>query len=190
MRSPDAGSAATYRIVATGGPALMATPQFQETARKVSEELERRGFRSVPDPRQADWVVEIDYGVRAPRQRVELIYSPSDPAHRVLVPVHDVARNQMVYVDATPRPARIEIENVSEKYLVIIARETGSNSRGAQAWRIETWMENSSETDVVETLPRLLREVIRHLDVAERSRPIAAVPAPPAAPGRPSSGLA
>lgn len=169
IHNPAARPASSYRLVAHGAN-IHDGSNFEATAARVRAALAARGHTEAADDEEADLVVEIDYGVRPPTRHYVTVTEPRDPARVVLVPERISSPDgPSVFRDATPRPTRIDVIEVAEKYLILTAREKSGTAGGAEVWRVETTLTNEG-TEVAYALASLAQVAVAHINVTTVSR--------------------
>jgi hypothetical protein len=143
--------------------------RHREAADFVRTALSGKGLYEAPSAEKADMVIELDYGMEAPRSKMERVSVPvyaqvGGGVRYDSVPVTDSRgntsfRNVAVYVP--PRTEVIGYDEVPrmvtvyEKYLKITARENKSASEGrppAELWSIHASTEDESK-DLRKYLP-------------------------------------
>ncbi|MFZ5496454.1 MAG: hypothetical protein ACOZE5_14110 [Verrucomicrobiota bacterium] len=134
--------------------------RYKEVADYVRTALSGKGMYEAPSPDKADVVIDIDYGMDAPRIKFETISSPimvvvPGEVREELVPVRDRTGNIIGYRTILIRePARHEFMGmqesiqpviVYEKYLKLSARPNQEAVEGRPA--PEVWSVNVSAED-------------------------------------------
>lgn len=153
--------------------------RYKEAADFVRTALSGKGLYEAPNPEKADMVVEIDYGMEAPRSKVERVSTPvyaqvgggvryesvpvtdsrGNTSFRT-VAVYDAPRSELVGYDDTPRQV-----TVYEKYLKITARENKAASEGkppAELWSIHASAEDESK-DIRKYLPIMASATVDYI---------------------------
>lgn len=143
--------------------------RHREAADFVRTALSGKGLYEAPTPEKADMVIELDYGMEAPRSKMERVSVPvyaqvgggvrydsvpmrdsrGNVSYRT-VAVYDPPRTEVVAYDQVPR-----LVTVYEKYLKITARENKAASEGrppAELWSIHASTEDESK-DLRKYLP-------------------------------------
>ncbi len=143
--------------------------RYKEAAEYVKTALSGKGLFEAPNTEAADMIVELDYGMDAPRTKIETVSVPryaqiGGGVRYEQVPVTDARGNtslRTVAVYQTPRTELVGFEEmpqrvtVYEKYLRITARENKPGVEGrppAEIWRVQTSTEDESK-DLRKYLP-------------------------------------
>ncbi len=143
--------------------------RYKEAAEYVKTALSGKGLFEAPNTEAADLIVELDYGVDAPRTKIETVSVPryaqvGGGVRYEQVPVTDARGNtslRTVAVYETPRTELVGFEEmpqrvtVYEKYLRITARENTLGVEGRpppEIWRVQTSTEDESK-DLRKYLP-------------------------------------
>lgn len=143
--------------------------RHREAADFVRTALSGKGLYEAPTPERADMVIELEYGMEAPRSKMERVSVPiyaqmgggvrydtvpvTDSRGNVsyrTVAVYDPPRSEIVGYDTVPR-----LVTVYEKYMKITARENKAASEGrppAELWSIHASTEDESK-DLRKYLP-------------------------------------
>ncbi len=143
--------------------------RYREAADFVKTALSSKGLYEAPSEDKADMIVELDYGMEAPRAKMERVSVPvyaqvggavryesvpvtdsrGNTSYRT-VAVYDAPRNELMGYDEQPR-----LVTIYEKYLKITARENKAASEGrppAELWSIHASAEDESK-DLRKYLP-------------------------------------
>ncbi|MBL9199397.1 MAG: hypothetical protein JNL39_02775 [Opitutaceae bacterium] len=143
--------------------------RYKEAADFVRTALSSKGLYEAPSAEKADMIVELDYGMEAPRSKMERVSVPiyaqvggavryesvpvtdarGNTTHRT-VAVYEPPRNELMGYDEQPR-----LVSVYEKYLKISARENKPAAEGrppAELWSIHASAEDESK-DLRKYLP-------------------------------------
>ena len=145
--------------------------RYKEAADFVKTALSSKGLYEAATQEKADMIVEIDYGMDAPRTKIETVsvpvYAQSGGGVRYeQVPVVDARGNQSVRTVAVYQPPRTELVGfddvprqvtIYEKYLHLTARENKPASEGrppSEVWSINVSAEDESK-DMRKYLPIL-----------------------------------
>ncbi len=145
--------------------------RYREAAEFVRTALSGKGLYEAPNEESADMVVELDYGMEAPRTKLERVSTPiyAQMGGRVrydsvpvldsrgntsfrTVAVYEQPRSELIGYDDIPRQV-----TVYEKYLKITARENKPMVEGrppAEVWSIHATAEDDSK-DMRKYLPIL-----------------------------------
>jgi len=169
MAKPAPGDAQSY-VLRTKDP-LMADDSLRtrEATEFVRTALSGKGLYEAPVAEKADLVIELDYGMEAPRAKLERVSVPiyaqvgggvryeSVPVRdsrgnvsQRTVAVYDPPRSEVIGYDEVPR-----MVTVYEKYLKITARENKVATEGrppAELWSIHASTEDESK-DLRKYLP-------------------------------------
>jgi hypothetical protein len=143
--------------------------RYHEVADFVRTALSGKGLYEAPDESKADMIVEVEYGLDAPRTKVESVSVPvyaqvgggvrydtvpvTDTRGNVssrTVAVYDPPRNELIGYEDMPRPVTIY-----EKYLRLTARENKPATEGrppAEIWSVQVSAEDESK-DIRKYLP-------------------------------------
>jgi hypothetical protein len=153
--------------------------RYREAAEFVRTALSGKGLYEAPTEERADMIVELDYGMDAPRSKVERVSTPvyaqvgggvrydsvpvtdsrGNTSFRT-VAVYDPPRNELVGYDDMPR-----MVTIYEKYLKITARETKAASEGrppAELWSIHASAEDESK-DIRKYLPIMASATVDYI---------------------------
>jgi hypothetical protein len=152
--APATPSGQSYHI-RTRNPRLdEGSLRYKEVADYVRTALSGRGLYEAPSPEKADIVIEIDYGMEAPRIKFESLSNPvfvqmAGAVREEIIPVRDSSGNIMGYRTVViQEPERNEFMGmqesirpvlVHEKYLRLSARTNQESPEGRPApevWNI------------------------------------------------------
>lgn len=153
--------------------------RYLEAADYVKTALSGKGMYEAPTDETADVIVELDYGVDAPRTRIQTVSVPrygqvGGGVRYEQIPVTDTRGNvifRTVAVYDTPRTELLGFEErpqrvtVYEKYLRITARENKPGAEGrppAELWRVQTSTEDESK-DLRKYLPIMASATADHI---------------------------
>jgi hypothetical protein len=159
----------SYQIKSKNPAAGDESLRYREAAEFVKAALSGKGLYEAPNAESADMIVELDYGIDAPRTKIEMVSVPrySQVGGRVRyeqVPVTDARGNvsqRTVAVYQNPRSELVGFDEmpqrvtVYEKYLRITARENKPAAEGrppAEMWRVQSSTEDGSK-DLRKYLP-------------------------------------
>jgi len=153
--------------------------RYKEAADFVRTALSGKGLYEAPNAEVADMVVELDYGMDAPRSKVERVSTPvyaqvgggvrydsvpvTDSRGNVsmrTVAVYDPPRTELIGYDDVPRQVTIY-----EKYLKITARENKPAAEGrppAELWSIHASAEDESK-DLRKYLPIMASATVDYI---------------------------
>ena len=143
--------------------------RYREAAEFVKTALSGKGLYEAASSEAADMIVELDYGMDAPRTKVEMVSVPrygqvGGGVRYEQVPTTDTRGNttyRTVAVYQSPRSELIGFDEmpqrvtVYEKYLRITARENKPAAEGrppAEIWSVQTSTEDESK-DLRKYLP-------------------------------------
>jgi hypothetical protein len=136
--------------------------RYREASEFVKTALSGKGLYEAPSEDKADMIVELDYGMEAPRTKIERVSTPvyaqvgggvrydsvpvtdsrGNTSYRT-VAVYDSPRSELIGYDDMPRQVTIY-----EKYLKITARENKPASEGkgpSELWSIHASAEDESK---------------------------------------------
>lgn len=153
--------------------------RYREAAEFVRTALSGKGLYEAPSEDRADMIIELDYGMEAPRAKMERVSSPvyaqigggvrydsvpvvdarGNPSYRT-VAVYEPPRNELVGYDEIPR-----MVTVYEKYLKITARENKAAAEGrppAELWSIHASAEDESK-DLRKYLPIMASATVDYI---------------------------
>lgn len=190
--------------------------RYKEAADFIRTALSSKGLYEAPTDDRADMIVELDYGMEAPRAKMERVSVPlyaqvggavryesvpvTDSRGNIsyrTVAVYDAPRNELVGYDEQPR-----LVTIYEKYLKITARENKPAAEGrppAELWSIHASAEDESK-DLRKYLPIMASATMDHIGQDTSSQKVVKVKAdgqdvdfirrkmgpPPAAPAKPA----
>jgi hypothetical protein len=153
--------------------------RYREAAEFVRTALSGKGLYEAPSEDNADMIVELDYGMDAPRAKMERVSVPvyaqvgggvrydsvpvtdsrGNTSFRT-VAVYEPPRNELVGYDDVPR-----MVTIYEKYLKITARENAPASEGrppAELWSIHASAEDESK-DLRKYLPIMASATVDYI---------------------------
>lgn len=91
ITNPEVPPATTYALVPKDPNMPEKDIGYQDVADRVRTALAAKGMYEAPDPKDADIIVEIDYGARPPKTKVTTVNSthvvPTDPLGREIDPL-------------------------------------------------------------------------------------------------------
>jgi len=168
-RQESPRDAQSYILKPRGAVAADDTLRTREATEFIRTALSGKGMYEAPNAERADLVIEVDYGVEAPRSKIERVTVPiyaqvgggvrygtvagrdaqGNPVQRS-VAVYEPPRTEIVGYDEVPR-----LVTVYEKYLKISARENRASSEGRpppELWTIHASTEDESK-DIRKYLP-------------------------------------
>jgi hypothetical protein len=161
--------AQSYRIKSKNPSVGEENLRYKEAADYVKTALSGKGLYEADSEDKADMIVELDYGMEAPRTKIERVSVPvyaqvGGGVRYDQVPVTDARGNTTMRTVAVYEPPRNELvgyDNVPkqvtiyEKYLRISARENKVASEGrppAELWSVQASAEDESK-DLRKYLP-------------------------------------
>ena len=153
--------------------------RYREAAEFVKTALSGKGLYEAPSEEKADMIVELDYGMEAPRAKIQRVSSPvyaqvgggvryesvpttdarGNTSYRT-VAVYETPRSELVGYDELPRSV-----NIYEKYLKITARENKVAKEGrapAELWSIHASTEDESK-DLRKYLPIIAAATVDYI---------------------------
>jgi hypothetical protein len=153
--------------------------RYREAAEFVKTALSGKGLYEAPSEERADMIVELDYGMDAPRAKMERVSVPvyaqvGGGVRYESVPVTDSRGNtsfRTVAVYESPRSELVGYDNVPrmvtiyEKYLRITARENKPAAEGrppAELWSIHATAEDESK-DLRKYLPIMASATVDYI---------------------------
>lgn len=153
--------------------------RYREASEFVKTALSGKGLYEAPSEERADMIVELDYGMDAPRARMERVSVPvyaqvGGGVRYESVPVTDSRGNtsyRTVAVYESPRSELVGYDNVPrmvtiyEKYLKITARENKPAAEGrppAELWSIHATAEDESK-DLRKYLPIMASATVDYI---------------------------
>ncbi len=165
--------------------------RYREAAEYVKTALSGKGLYEAPSEEKADMIVELDYGMDAPRTKAERVSVPvyaqvGGGVRYESVPVTDSRGNtsyRTVAVYEPPRSELVSYDNVIrqvaiyEKYLKITARENKASSEGRpppELWSIHASAEDESK-DLRKYLPIMASATIDYIGQDSSSQQVVKV---------------
>ncbi len=160
---PIAEGAESYVLVPRDPSTDVNELRYKETVNWIKTALSAKGYYEATDPLAADMVIEVDYGMEAPRQEVRIVEEPvyvrrQEPGYYQSVPMRDANGNvRMVQVYV---PGRVSSELagyqqraittiVNEKYLVLTAKQNtlaaDGDTTANEMWSVTVVNEDSSD---------------------------------------------
>lgn len=145
--------------------------RYKEAAELVRTALSSKGLYEAPTPDRADMIVEVDYGMDAPRTKIENVSVPvyaqtGGGVRYEQVPIRDSRGNVSYRNVAVYQPPKTELVGfddvprqvtIYEKYLRVTAIDNKVSSEGrppAQVWSVSASAEDESK-DLRKFLPIL-----------------------------------
>lgn len=165
--------------------------RYREAAGFVRTALSGKGLYEAPSEDKADMIVELDYGMDAPRAKMERVSVPvyaqvGGGVRYDSVPVTDSRGNTSYRTVAVYEPPRSELigyddvprmVNIYEKYLKITARENKAASEGrppAELWSIHASAEDESK-DLRKYLPIMASATVDYIGQDSSSQKVVKV---------------
>ncbi len=165
--------------------------RYREAAEFVKTALSGKGLYEAPTEATADMIVELDYGMDAPRAKMERVSVPvyaqvgggvryesvpvtdsrGNTSFRT-VAVYEPPKNELVGYDEMPR-----MVTIYEKYLKITARENKSATEGkppAELWSIHASAEDESK-DLRKYLPIMASATVDYIGQDSSSQKVVKV---------------
>ena len=165
--------------------------RYREAAEFVRTALSGKGLYEAPSEERADMIVELDYGMDAPRAKMERVSVPvyaqvgggvrydsipvtdsrGNTSYRT-VAVYEPPRNELVGFDDMPR-----MVTIYETYLKITARENKAASEGrppAELWSIHASAEDESK-DLRKYLPIMASATVDYIGQDSSSQKVVKV---------------
>ena len=153
--------------------------RYKEAADYVKTALSGKGLYEASSAEKADIVVELEYGIDAPRSKIETVSVPvyaqtGGGVRYEQVPVVDAKGNQSVRTVAVYNAPRTELVGydevnrpvtIYEKYLHITARENKPGAEGrppSEVWSISVTAEDESK-DLRKYLPILASATVDYI---------------------------
>lgn len=153
--------------------------RYREAAEFVKTALSGKGLYEAPSEEKADMIVELDYGMDAPRAKMERVSVPvyaqvGGGVRYESVPVTDSRGNTSFRTVAVYEPPRSELVGydnaprmvtIYEKYLKITARENKPAAEGrppAELWSIHASAEDESK-DLRKYLPIMASATVDYI---------------------------
>lgn len=165
--------------------------RYREASDFVKTALSGKGLYEAPSEEKADMIVELDYGMEAPRSKIERVSTPvyaqvgggvrydsvpvtdskGNTSYRT-VAVYDPPKNELVGYDDMPR-----MVTIYEKYLKITARENKAASEGrppSELWSIHASAEDESK-DLRKYLPIMASATVDYIGQDSSSQKVVKV---------------
>ena len=191
ITKPVPASAQSYKLKSKDPRLGEENLRYREASEFVKTALSGKGLYEAPSEDKADMIVELDYGMDAPRSKVERVSTPvyaqvgggvrydsipvtdsrGNTSYRT-VAVYDPPRNELVGYDEMPR-----LVTIYEKYLKITARENKAASEGrppAELWSIHASAEDESK-DLRKYLPIMASATVDYIGQDSSSQKIVKV---------------
>lgn len=179
ITKPAPGAAQSFKIKSKDPKLGEENLRYREAAEFVKTALSGKGLYEAPSEEQADMIVELDYGMDAPRSKIERVSTPvyaqvGGGVRYDAVPVMDARGNTSFRTVAVYEPPRSELigyddmprqVTIYEKYLKITARENKPASEGrppAELWSIHASAEDESK-DLRKYLPIMASATVDYI---------------------------
>ncbi len=179
ITKPAPGDALSFKLKSKDPRLGEENLRYREAAEFVKTALSGKGLYEAVSEDKADMIVELDYGMDAPRSKIERVNVPvyaqvgggvryesvpvtdsrGNTSYRT-VAVYEPPRNELVGYDNLPRQVTIY-----EKYLKITARENKAASEGrppAELWSIHASAEDESK-DLRKYLPIMASATVDYI---------------------------
>lgn len=179
MTRPIATSGQSYKLKSKDPTMGEENLRYKEAADFVRTALSGKGMFEAPSENTADMIVELDYGMEAPRTKVERVSAPvyaqvgggvrydtvpvidarGNASYRTIA-VYEPPRSELIGYDETPRHVTIY-----EKYLRITARENKAPVEGrppAELWSVTATTEDESN-DLRKYLPIMAAATVDYI---------------------------
>ncbi len=179
ITKPAPSNAQSYKLKSKDPRLGEENLRYKEAAEFVRTALSGKGLYEAPSEDRADMIVELDYGMEAPRSKVERVSTPvyaqvgggvrydsvpvTDARGNVsyrTVAVYEAPRSELIGYDDMPRTVTIY-----EKYLKITARENKAASEGrppSELWSIHASAEDESK-DLRKYLPIMASATVDYI---------------------------
>lgn len=191
ITKPAPSSAQSYKLKSKDPRMGEENLRYREAAEFVRTALSGKGLYEAPSEDRADMIVELDYGMEAPRSKIERVSTPiyaqvgggvrydsvpvTDARGNVsyrTVAVYDAPRSELIGYDEMPRTVTIY-----EKYLKITARENKAASEGrppSELWSIHASAEDESK-DLRKYLPIMASATVDYIGQDSSSQKVVKV---------------
>lgn len=188
--NPDVPAGLTYHLVPKDDVKADFDLNFAHALQVIETALDARGLQRTDSARDADMIVEVDYGVGSQRRSVseDLDFFPGwrtrTPAQAAAATPVQAASNQplaapLPTAEPEPVPAtRVSVVTMYEKYLTLSARETSRATFGLRApvelWRVRAAVEDES-TNAADCLAVLARTAAERIGTSTTEKQIVRV---------------
>jgi hypothetical protein len=179
MSKPAAVAAQSFKLKSKDPRLGDESLRYREAADMVKTALSGKGLYEAPTEAAADMIVELDFGMEAPRTKVETVSTPlyaqlGGGVRYDAVPVMDARGNTSYRTVAVSEPPRTELVGyddmqrqvmIYEKYLTITARENKPATEGrppAELWSIHASAEDESK-DLRKYLPMMAAATVDYI---------------------------
>lgn len=191
ITKPAPANAQSYKLKSKDPRLGEENLRYREAAEFVRTALSGKGLYEAPTEDRADMIVELDYGMEAPRSRIERVSTPvyaqvgggvrydsvpvtdskGNTSFRT-VAVYEAPRSELIGYDEMPRSITIY-----EKYLKITARENKVASEGrppSELWSIHASAEDESK-DLRKYLPIMASATVDYIGQDSSSQKVVKV---------------
>ena len=191
ITKPATSEAQSYKLKSKDPRLGEENLRYREAAEFVKTALSGKGLYEAPSEDKADMIVELDYGMDAPRARMERVSVPvyaqvgggvrydsvpvtdgrGNTSFRT-VAVYDPPKSELIGYDDMPR-----MVTIYEKYLKITARENKAASEGrppTELWSIHASAEDESK-DLRKYLPIMASATLDYIGQDSSSQKIVKV---------------
>lgn len=179
ISKPVPADAQSYRLKSKNPALGDENLRYREAAEFVKTALSGKGLYEAPSEDKADMIVELDYGMEAPRSRMERVNVPvyaqvGGGVRYETVPVTDsrgITSSRTVAIYESPRNELVGYDDVPrmvtiyEKYLKITARENKAASEGrppTELWSVQASAEDESK-DLRKYLPIMASATVDYI---------------------------
>jgi hypothetical protein len=180
LSRPEMAGNTSYRLVVTNPEIDTGSLRHREAVGYIKKALAAKGMYEAPDPAAAQMAVTVDYGISAPKSRIEEVSHAEfklqpGAVYTATIRVGTAANGQPIYQNVVVQdPARYvyvgdQIQQVSivtyEKHLSLSARENKPNADNGPAqevWTVDLRSEGSTR-DLRKTLPVLAGAAIDYI---------------------------
>jgi hypothetical protein len=191
ITKPTPAAAQSYKLKSKDPRLGEENLRYREAAEFVKTALSGKGLYEAPSEDRADMIVELDYGMDAPRSKMERVSVPvyaqvgggvrydsvpvtdarGNTSFRT-VAVYDAPKSELIGYDDMPR-----MVTIYEKYLKITARENKASTEGrppAELWSIHATAEDESK-DLRKYLPIMASATIDYIGQDSSSQQVVKV---------------
>jgi hypothetical protein len=191
ITKPAPANALSYKLKSKDPRLGDESLRYREAADFVRTALSGKGLYEAPSEDRADMIVELDYGMEAPRSKMEIVSTPvyaqvgggvrydsvptTDAKGNIsyrTVAVYDAPRSELIAYDDMPR-----MVTIYEKYLKITARENKPAAEGrppAELWSIHASAEDESK-DLRKYLPIMASATVDYIGQDSSSQKVVKV---------------
>jgi hypothetical protein len=180
LSRPEITKNTSYKLVVTNPEIDQGSLRHREAVGYIKKALAAKGMYEAPDSASADMAVTVDYGMSAPKSRIEQVshaeYKLQPGAvYTATIRVGTTPTGQPIFQNVVVQdPSRYvyvgdQIQEFSvvtyEKHLSLSARENKANADGGPAqevWAVDLHSEGSSR-DLRKTLPVLAAAAIEYI---------------------------